>query len=393
MVLLFGILILLSFGFSITLDEALKIALERNTEIRALENERKRFEGLERIAYSFPNPELGFESGFITTDKEGKQKGRFLYLLELSQPIPLWDVREKKRAVVKESEKAFLDGLEAQRRKILGEVYRAFYESLYRKEVVSIERESLRTAEEVEGFVRRAYELGEATLLELLRAKREKDLAEVRLRVAEARLKTSLQELSKLLNFDVREVEGDIKEIRNLTDLKVEDLPSVKAFEKRIRAVSREIELQKALAKPSLSAGFVVEDSEEGYYGLRAALRVDLPFFYRRQGEILERIAFREALKKRLEGELLRIKRRIESVRIEISTLKEELDRIEKEVIPRAEEELKLALKSYKLRAISLLELSDIRKRYYDLLLIRAELLRDIHDAYADFVAIGGIER
>jgi outer membrane protein TolC len=389
----FLVFIFAGFGFSITLEEALRVALERNPEIKALESERGRFEGLERIAYAFPNPDLGFESGFLTTDRYGGPKGRLLYLLEFSQPIPLWGVREKGRAVVREEKRAFLSGLEAKRREILGEVYRTFHEALFRKEVVRIWRENLRTAEEVEEFVRRSYELGEVTLLELLRAKREKDLARVRLRIAEAEFKTSLQDLSRLLNLEVKDVEGDLRQIRDLRDLKVEDLPSVRALKGLIRAVEREIELQRALARPTLSAGFILEDSEEGYYGLRAALTVGLPLFYRRQGEILERTAFKEALRKRLEGEILRIEKRLRSVRIRILALKEELERLEGGVIPRAEEELNLALKSYRLRTITLLELSDVRRRYYDLLLTRAEILRDIHRAYAEFVAIGGVER
>ncbi|MDQ7082163.1 MAG: TolC family protein [Aquificota bacterium] len=337
-------------GFGITLEEALDLAVKKNPEIRALESEIRRFDGLERAAYAFPNPELDFESGFITTDRFGRPEGRVLYLLELSQPVPLWGVREKGRAVVREEREAFLREVEARKREILGEVYRAFYEALFRKEVVRIWEENLRTAEEVEEFVERSYDLGEATLLELLRARRERDLAEVRLRIARAELETALQDLSRLLNTEVEDVEGDLEGVRDIREVDLEDLPSVVALKRRIKAVERDIELQRALARPTLDAGFQIEDSEEGYYGLRATFRVGLPVFYRRQGEILERIALKEALKSRLEGEVLRIDTRLRSIRIRFSALLKELRRIEERVIPRAEEELKLALRSYRLK-------------------------------------------
>ncbi len=393
MVWILGLLMLTVSSLSLTLEEAFDLAVRKNPEIRALESEVKRFDGLEKIAYAFPNPELNFESGFITTDRFGRPEGRVLYLLEVSQPIPLWGVREKGRAVVREERKAFLSTVEARKREILGEVYRAFYEALFRKEVVRIWEENLRTAEEVEEFVRRSYDLGEVTLLELLRARRERDLAEVRLKIARAELETALQDLSRLLNTEVRVVEGNLRDIEDIRAIDLEDLPSVVAIRRRIRAVDRDIELQRTLARPTLDAGLQLQDSEEGYYGLRATLRIRLPIFYRRQGEILERLALKEALKNRLEGEILRIERKLRSVKIRFSTLLEELRKIEEKVIPRAEEELKLALKSYRLRAITLLELSDVRRRYYDLLITRAQILRDIHSAYADFIAVGGVER
>ena len=380
-------------GYGITLEEALNIAQERNPELKALEKELESFEGREKAAYAFPNPELGFESGYITTDRYGRPKGRALYLLEFSQPIPLWGVREKGRSVVREEREAFRNLLESRKREILGEVYRLFYEALFRKEVVKIWQENLKTAKEVEEFVKRSYDLGEATQLDLLRAKRERDLAEVRLKIAEADLRSALQDLSRVINAEVKDVEGDLRDIRHIRDLNLQDLPTVRAIKKSIRAVEKTIDLERALAKPTLSAGFLVEDSEEGYYGLRATLSVGLPIFYRRQGEILERLAQKKALERRLEGEILRIRKRLRSISIRFSTLTGELDRIERIVIPRAKEELDLAIKSYMLRVITLLELSDVRRRYYELLINRAEILRDIHSAYAEFVAIGGVER
>lgn len=387
------VLLVASVSFGITLEEAIELALERNPEIRAIEREAGRFEGLEIAAYAFPNPEIGFESGYIITDRYIRPEGRALYLLEFSQPIPLWGVREKRRAVVREERESFLSSAEARKREILGEVYRVFYEALFRKEAVRIWEENLRIASEVEEFVERAYELGEAALLELLRARRERDLAEVRLRIAEAELRSVLQELSRLLNTEVMNVEGDLRDIKDIRDIDLEDLPSVRAIRKAIKSVEKDIDLQRAFAKPTLRVGLLVEDSEEGYYGLRATLTVGLPLFYRRQGEILERTAIKEALREKLKGEILRIDRRLRSIRIRLSTLLKELEKIEKTVIPRAKEELNLALKSYRLRTITLLELSDIRRRYYDLLLTRARILRDIHVAYSEFVAVGGMER
>ena len=387
------LLLISSLSFGIGIEEAMRTALEKSPQIKALEEEVKVFEGRERSALAFPNPEVRVESGFLTNDEDGKPKGRALYLVEFNQPIPLWNVRGKSRNVVLKEKESFENAVEARKREILAQVYRSFYTSLYLKEVASIWEENYETAKEVERFVKKAYDLGEVTLLELLRARREKDLARVRYSVALAKYRASLKELSRFIGVEVKEVEGDLRSYPSLSELDVENLPTVLSIKKGIESIERQIELEKALARPQLSAGFVVEDADGDYYGFRGAITLDLPLFYRRQGEILQNVALRRALKRQLEAELLRVKSRLESVRIRIETLEKELRKLEKEVIPRAREELALAIKSYTTRVITLLELSDVRRRYYELLINRADLILSIHETYAEFIEIGGWKR
>jgi len=348
---------------------------------------------MERSATAFPNPELRLESGFLTNDKDGKPKGRALYLVEFNQPIPLWGVRNKARKVVQKEREAFENLVEARKREILAEVYRSFYNSLFLKELAKIWEENYETAKEVEKFVEKAYELGEVTELELLRAKRERSIAEVQFRVARSKYEASLKELSRLIGEEVKEVEGELTAEAVMREVDIDSLPAVVSIRKRIEATERQIELEKALAKPRLAAGFVVEDADGEYYGFRGALTFELPVFYRRQGEILQNVALKRALKKRLEAELLRVKNKLESVKIRLGVLRRELEKLEREVIPRAREELALAIRSYKLRVITLLELSDVRRRYYELLINRAELLSAMHETYSEFIEIGGWKR
>lgn len=384
------ILSLAGLGFGISVNEAMRLALERNLQLKAMEERAGIFEGLEKSALAFGNPEINFESGFLTTSRGGGPRERFLNLLELSQPIPLWGTRQKGASVVNKQREAFMEEYESLKREILGDVYRRFYEALYRKEVVKVWKESLRTARELEEFIESSYRLGDTTELEVFRVKRERGLAEVRLKVAEANYEGSLKELSALLNTEVESVEGELKSLKDVSDFSVEKLPQVKRFKKLIESLDRQIELEKALAKPSLSAGVIVEDSESGYYGLRAVISTEVPLLYRRQGEILQSVYRKQSLAREMDAVELELRKRLESIKLRYKALVKELDRFERELIPQAGKELELAVKSYRLRAITLLELSDVRNRYYELLISRAELLREIHNIYAEFVSIGG---
>ncbi len=393
---MFLVLVFLSLsalGFGIEVERALELALEKNLRIKAMEREAKVFDGMRKSALAFGNPELTFESGFLTTSKGGGPRERFLNLLELRQPIPLWGVRQKSAGVVEEQREAFLQSLEVAKRQLIGDTYRKFYEALYRKEVLRIWQEALKTASRLQEFIEKSYQMGETTQLEVFRIRREKGLIGVKVKVAKADYESSLKELSTLLNTEVNDVEGSLEKVRRLYDVNIDLLPQVASIKKEIKSLERQIELEKALAKPTLSTGVILEDSEAGYYGLRATLSAEIPVFYRRQGEILQSLYRKQALAKELEALKLEIKNRLSSVRLRYETLIKELGRFDRELLPNSERELELGLKSYRLRAITLLELSDIRNRYYELLISRAELLREIHRTYAEFISLGGWKR
>ncbi len=390
LVMIFLSLIASATAMAIELEEAMKVGLEKNLRLQSMEREMGVFEGLKKSATAFPNPEITFESGFITTTRSASPKGRLLNLLELSQPLPLWGVRKKGREVIDLEEQAFSSELDTFRQELLGSIYRGFYESLYRKEVLRIWKEALRTADELKKFIERAYQLGETTQLEVLRISRERNLIEIKLRIAKAEYESSLRELSTLLNSDVRDVEGNLKDIKKDLSVEIGNLPQVISLKKRIKALDNRIELERALAKPVVRTGVIIEDSEAGYYGFRAVLSADIPAFYRRQGEILQSLSRKEAITKELEAVKLEIGNKLKAIKLRYEALLKEIERLDRELIPIAEEELNLALRSYRLRAITLLELSDVRNRYYELLLSRAELLRDLHRTYSEFIAIGG---
>ncbi|WP_164930600.1 TolC family protein [Aquifex aeolicus] len=128
------LLIVVSLSFGVSIEEAVRTAIKNNPEIKALEEEMKVFKGKAKSATAFPNPELRFESGFITNDEDGKPKGKALYLFEFNQPIPMWGIREKARSVVKKEEESFKYFTDAYKRRIIAQVYRSFYNSLFLKE-------------------------------------------------------------------------------------------------------------------------------------------------------------------------------------------------------------------------------------------------------------------
>ena len=389
---MFSLLVVLLIGlsFGISLEEAIQETLRNSPKLKAWEERIKAFKGMKRSATAFPNPSFRFESGFITTDNGMGSVGKFLYLLEYNQRLPLWGVRDKRKGIVEELEKAFLYEYESEKRKLVGMVYKSFYRAVYLKSRHKLMEANYNLSRELEKFVERAYELGQASKLELLRAKRERRLAEAKLRVEKSLYFSQLKELGALIGKEVKDVEGDIGMIPQIYPLNIEELPQIKAIDHKVKALEKEIVLLKALAKPSVSGGFVIEDSEEGYYGLRASIEIELPIFYRKEGEIIEKRFRGKALIRDLEARKIELSAQVKAILERIKALKTSIQDLEREAIPEAEKELALALKGYREGIVSLFELTDVKRRYYEVLLERLNLLFELHKNYAEFVEIGG---
>ena len=384
------VVLLVSLGFGINLNGAMETALENSPYLKVWKERMKRFEGLKRSASAFPNPELRFESGFFTTTNGQGSVGRFLYLLEYSQEFPLWGVRSKRRKVVQELEKAFMNLYEVEKRKLLGRVYASFYEALYFKERYALAEKNYQLSKELEEFVKKAHKVGQASSLDLLRAKRERRLAQAKLKVEKSLYLSKLKELGAILGKEISDVEGNIKSFPEIPDLNISKLPHLELLRFKVRATEEEIKLFKALSKPQVGGGFVLEDSEEGYYGIRASLSLKIPLFYRNQGEILERSAEKRALLQEIRAKEIELKATVNSARERIKALKESLSEIEEKALPEAERELALALKGYREGIVSLFELTDVKRRYYELLQERLNLLLELQRAYAELISVGG---
>jgi outer membrane protein TolC len=366
-------------GWAMGIEEAINEGIKNNPELRSMREELRIYEGLERSLGAFPNPEVTLEGS-----------GEGLYLFELSQELPLWGTRSKGRALAKKLRESFELKIKAKEREVAGEIYLSFMNALFLKEMIRIAEENFKTAKEVKEFTERAYRLGETTLLNLLRSKTELDMARAELETLRALYRSALTELSMAVGKEVSDVEGNLENIKKPIEVIPSQTPLILSLEREIESFGERISLERRRAIPSPKAGIVIEESDKEGYEYRGLLSFDLPLFYRRQGEIIEAASIRRSLLERKRGESFRLAQRIKSITDRWNILEGLLKELEEKTIPTAKEELDLALRSYSNLTISLLELSDTRKRYYEVLKKRAEILKELHSLYGEFISIGG---
>ncbi|HID65572.1 MAG TPA: TolC family protein [Aquificaceae bacterium] len=385
------LLILTSLVYGLGFKEALEKLKERNPEIKALNRMLEAYKGREISAKAYPNPELRFESGFFSSTEDLKPGGRFIYTLEVSQRLPLWGVRSKRLKLSILEKEIFSYEVQQSINFIISELYTNFYEALFRKELLKIEEENLKISKEIKDFVENAYMMGERTQLELLRARRVLSQAKIQLDLLKNEYEISLKKLSSFIKEKVEDVEGNLFNVPKTVYINLEETPRIKGLLSKVRFFEKRIDLEKALSKPQPSVGILMEDSDKGYYGFRVSLSFEMPLMYRRQGEILQNLELKKATEYSLEAEKLRLKALLEATFSKINVLRKSIEHLEKNLIPNAQKELHLGIKSYRLNVISLLELSDIKRRYFELLKERAKLYFELHKAYAQLIKIGGL--
>lgn len=377
-------------AFAIDLKSAILLAIENSPQLKGIQAEVLSYKG-KRLAYrSVLNPNLNIEAGNFGTSKEGFSKAP-LYGITYTQPLAYPSLYRSVHEVYTLQSRALDYRIKAERNRLAYDLYLLFYQALHMKELLKVLEKEVELQREIRDFVERSFMLGETTRLELLRANRELELLEGERRITQARYTALLRELSTLVGREVKEVEGELT-LPEWKELQLAESPIFRYYSATIESVSRQMQVEKVLSRPSYSVSFTAEKVADREYGFRVGLSVSLPLFYRREGEVLELTAQKEMLSAEMKAQMQKASAQLESAKVQFQQIKQEVERIEKELLPQAQRELELALKSYKLRTITLIELSQTRKSYYDLLKRRLELLLLAHSEYAKGIVFGGSE-
>lgn len=355
---------LLSEPLKITLEDALKIALENNKEIKKVKFENEGIYGryLEERSQAFPKINV-LGSGSKQMDEtfykfsQGlfpKEQDVLSYNISLSQTLYSWG---KIGAAVRAAQLA-LDSTEVSLKlseeEIKKETIEAFYDVLFQKELIRISRENLKQKEnhlrEAEG----KFELGVGTEYDILAAKVNYENAKVNLLKAENGLNILKERLKFILGIDyeidpvgeLELVKEDEITFENAFAVALKERKELKLQELIEKGRYEFIKIQKSQNKPKvfLDAYFERRNLKAGEMDLNVSswnytLNLSIPLFdgFRTKGSVLE--AESEYNKAKLEHEKL-----IDAVRLEIKQAIFELEEAKK-VLKASEETLKLAEK------------------------------------------------
>ncbi|MCS6957294.1 MAG: TolC family protein [Aquificaceae bacterium] len=382
------ILFLFSISFALDLKSTIRLTIENSPYIRGLSAERLAYEG-KRLSYrSNLNPTMDIEAGNFGTSKESVSKAP-IYKVSYSQPVPYPSLFNITKEIYRKQLESLSYRIESEKNKLAQDVYLLFFQALYLQKLLEVLEEEVKIQREIKDFVERSFKLGETTKLEFFRAQRELELLESEKTLTLARYKALLEELSAFTGKEINSLEGELS-LPQWKDLNLEDVPLFVHYKASQESLSRLLKAEKILGRPTYSLSLTAEKVSDREYGFRVGVSVSLPIFYARQGEMLEIMSQRELLLAEESSQRLKAIAQLRSAKRHFLEVSRQVQRLEGELIPQAKSELELALKSYRLRTITLLDLSQVRKGYYDLLKRRLELLFQAHVEYAKGIFYGG---
>jgi len=376
-----------------TLEEIINTALIESPFLRSYSYQVKAVEGEIKKAKSFQNPTLNIGFGRVYSQIDG-ESGFNITSFSIMQPLRLWG--EKKYAVesAKLKKLAFDSFYNLQKNILISNLYKLFFSTLAVQERIKVKQQEIKTLKELYDFLQKSYQLGDITLLDVLRAGKELNLAQVELEKLKAQLRTSLNTLSSFVGKKIGKIEGNLYSFRNIKDVNIDKTPEILYYKTLIESLEKQIKRQKALSKPKISIGIGADEDEVdlGKYDFGFSISSTIPVFYRNQGEIIQLINQKNILFTKINQTKLSYKAQIDSLKSQEAILKSQLKKVDKQLIPAVSKAMKIGEKSYKLKAITFFEFSNIRKQYYESLYYRIKLAEDIQRTYGDYIKIGGLK-
>jgi len=382
-------LLLVSIGFPLTLDEAVKIALKNVTdlkisryELRKLDYEiKKALSGILpklTASYSYSRLDDSLVYGFGLRDRQN-------YSVTLSQTVfnkAVFDSIDLARSQ-KKLQNLILEDI---KREVIYRVKDMYYAILYKETVLELKEENLKYWKEYLKTVEEKYKAGILPKVEYVRAKAQFESAEAELAKAKADYQKSLENFKAFLKLkNLPRLTGRLKVNLNkdfseerLIKLLEENNSTLKVAKAKVEVAERAYKLSKASYYPTLDAyltyeGYTTRKSlfggREWVKGYTFGISLNYKFFdgFAREAEVSQRKLDVFIEKEKFKDTLFNVKRDLKNALLEIRSLKERIKAV-KMSLEAAKETLKLATERYKEGVGTYLEVLDARKNYNETL-------------------------
>jgi len=376
----------------ISLEEAIKTAIEKNPQLQATLDQIDAADGLLQQSKLYPNPVLELLAEEMPGNELGLNQSQ--NLVGITQPI----ITGGKRGLgIKVSEKAKeKDELErdAVLLAVIADTKKAFYKVVADQEGYAIAKKVQEIARGIYESEKIRFDAGEVAITNVLRAEVELSKANNAVSYAEGNLLNSIKELQTVMGTPEETVGGATGKLSSrpaalsLPDLELKmknNQPVLKASKKGIEIADTLLALEKRQVVPDInvSAGYK-RLSQENVDTVQMGIEIPAPFFNRNQGNIQKGKALSRKAKSEdqsVYNELLfQLKKNFNSYNVERRRVVEFRDKI----LPRAEESLKLIERGYKEGEFNYIDLLDAQRTWAETRISYIESLKTLNLLIAD---------
>jgi len=387
-------LILVSHAYAegpIGLETAIDMAIRNNPAMEALQKEKEAATAEVEIEKQFNNPSLIAE----TTRSQPS------YFLGAGYVFELGNKRSKRIEVaaggVTLADLNYRLALQSLRH----DVRVAFYTLLIARKKQDEVSESRDMARKLDEITTQRFELGDVARLEVLQAQLEMKRRENELKQTESETQAALVQLNTLLHRNPAEeleiVDAPGQQLTVALEALISEAEadhlSLLSIRQQRKTEEARLNLARAGRIPDLDleGGTEIHDADF-QYGYRAAVRLDLPLFNRKQGEILLANANIERLKAQEDAAILKLRGDISAAYLRYQTALSRSQNYENEILPTSQEIEQLSVESYQAGRSGILSVIDAQRSAREVRIESLDVLLQVETALADLEQTAGTE-
>lgn len=379
----------------LTINAALDSAFNNNTSLQQLRAQLKQQENNWRTETGVSAPEVSyFKEGInSTTDLPFEEKR-----ITVSQEVdfPLTTVYRQK--ALKEEVKSMKYQIKAFERKLKAEIKSYYIEVLYALYLQELRKNQLDLAQELYNAVYTKYETGMATGVDITNAELQLNQAKNDLDESEWILHRARYSLFNSMGLAIKDQKYSIKfadtlitqdvEVSQIQSLSVQDeQPEYQASEHELMATDLYLKEAKSNILPDIRFSLYKQDYGSGYdfHGFEVGLSIPIWYPFEQKGNINTTAWKKEEIIWKQNQIRLDIKKEIEFAWHNYSVSQRILQRYDESMKEQADNLQSLALKSYQLGKIGLLDLLNAQQTYLN---SEQRYLSALRDYYLQLVAL-----
>lgn len=285
------------------LKTALQIAESSNLELRAARQQRAIALAGIKTAGQLMNPTVT-----ASVSRDAPHEG-----VLLGQTLELGGKRSRRIAVAREEQKSTEIDIAVLERQIRQRTREGFYRVLWSREQSEQSKAALDLATRIRDVVNQRYQLGDVAQLEVIQAEVEMARSAAEYQTAQLEQRVADAQLAALMNRALETpltLSGRLSDIpaqpaqQAIVDAALQSNAEMKKTTQELAIEQKRLELAKAQRIPNLDlqAGVDLNSPHDYQVGPRGQIGIQLPLFYRGQGEIAESNAKLEFLRLSLES-------------------------------------------------------------------------------------------
>lgn len=377
---------------SITLSDALGLALSANPDLSVVTREREAINGVRLQAATRPNPT-------ISTLMEDTRNSTRQTTILLDQPIELGNKRDNRIKSADIRYEAVNADIAIKKSEIYANVLSAFYDVLAAQERLNLAKSSLEVAKQAREAASKKVLAGKISPVEETKSKVAESGIRIEANQAISTLNTARKRLASMWGSTYpkfQKVEGQIENIHEVPPLPelsamLDNAPAIQRAKLEIDVRQAQVSIENTKRTPDLTLSVGAKRNEE--LGLNQAVlgfSIPIPIFDRNQGNLQEAVSRTDKARDEFVAFKIQVETQLGSAYERLSVARQSVETLHNEILPGAQSAFDAAAKGFEFGKFNFLDVLDAQRTLVQAKSQYINALQEAHQASAEIKRILG---